>query len=80
LPGILLLLFLACGLAGFIVARIADDVPIKHSFMSGLGAAAPLVAVAVTSFNAIPLMLALVAVAGNLNGGMLAIRRSSRDS
>jgi hypothetical protein len=76
LPAIVLALFLACGLAGFIVARIADDVPVKHSFVASLGAVTPLAAVGILSFNPLPIMMALVAVAGNLNGGMLAMRRS----
>jgi hypothetical protein len=69
---VVLVVFLCCVGAGFIVAKLADDLPVKHAFLSSLGAVAPYVFVAVTSFNPMPLMMAAVAVAGNLNGGMLA--------
>lgn len=69
----MLAIFLFCGLSGFITGKIADDVPLKHAFISSLGAVVPLVASAVLGFNAMPLMMAVVAVAGNFNGGMLAI-------
>ena len=78
----MLAILIACGLAGFVIAKIADDVPVKHSFLSSLGAFVPLVAMAVLTFSPHMLyeslqwlMLAAVAVAGGLNGGMLAVRR-----
>jgi len=74
----LLILFASYVLAGFITAKIADDVPTKHSFLSSLGAVFPLIFAGVLAFNPFLIMLALVAVAGNMNGGMLAISRSRR--
>ena len=74
-PGMVVVIFLACGFAGFITAKIADDEPVKHAFISSLGAIAPFVFTAVISFNIMPFMMAAVAAAGNLNGGMLAVRR-----
>lgn len=70
-----LAIFIGCGLAGFVIAKIADDVPVKHSFLSSLGAFVPLVVMAALTFSPYTLMLAAVAVAGGLNGGMLAVRR-----
>ena len=69
-------IFAACGLSGYMIYKMADDVPLKHSFLSSLGAAAPFLAIAVVTLNPIILMLAIVAVAGNLNGGMMAMSRS----
>ena len=71
----MLAMFIACGLAGFVIARIADDVPVKHSFLSSLGSFVPLLVMAVLTFTPMLLMLAALAAAGNLNGGMLAVRR-----
>ena len=68
-------IFLACGLAGFIIAKIADDVPLKHAFLSSLGAFVPMLVIAVLTFSPHLFMLAAIATAGNLNGGMLATRR-----
>jgi len=73
-----IVLFAVYVLAGFIVAKIADDVPTKHSFLSSLGAVFPLIFAGVIGLNPFLVMLALIAVAGNLNGGMLAIPRSRR--
>ena len=70
-----LAMFLACVLAGFIIGKIADDVPLKHALISSLGAVAPLVLASIRGLNPMLLMLALVAIAGNLNGGMLAMPR-----
>jgi len=64
---------ICCGLSGYVTGKIADDVPLKHAFISSLGAVVPLVASAVLSFNIMALMMAAVAVTGNFNGGMLAI-------
>ncbi len=74
---VILLIFLACGLAGYVVARIADDEPLKHAFWSSMGAAVPLLLGAVLAMcqNPMQFMLVLVAVAGALNGGMLATPR-----
>jgi hypothetical protein len=74
-PLMLLAVFLACGLAGWIVAKISYDVPLRHAFLSGLGAAVPYVFFGVTSLNPWLLMLAFVALAGNLNGARLAMPR-----
>ena len=70
-----LVIFIACGLAGFIVAKIADDVPLKHAVWSCLGAIVPFIAGAVLFFNPMQFMLAGVALAGAFNGAMLAIPR-----
>ena len=82
-PAMVLAIFLFCGLSGYIIAKIADDVPVKHAFLSSLGSFVPFVFAGVMSFNPMPLMLAVVAAAGNLNGGMLGAprprSRSSRD-
>jgi len=74
-PLMVLAMFLACVLAGFIIGKIADDVPLKHALISSLGAVAPLVLASMRGLNPMLLMLALVAIAGNLNGGMLAMPR-----
>ena len=71
----MLAVFIACGLAGFVIAKIADDVPVKHAFLSSLGAFIPFLAMAVLTFAPALLILAAMAVAGGLNGGMLAVRR-----
>ena len=71
----MLAVFIACGLAGFVIAKIADDVPVKHALLSSLGAFVPFLVIAVMTFTPILLMLAVMAGAGNLNGGMLAVRR-----
>ena len=64
--------------AGWIVGKIADDEPVKHAFLSSLGAIAPLFFAAVMTFNPMLLMMAAIAAAGNLNGGMLAMPRRHR--
>ena len=74
-PAVMLLMFLLCGVAGFGIAKIADNVPLKHAFVSSLGAAAPMVAAFFLGPSIIVLMMAAVAVAGNLNGAMLAAPR-----
>ena len=74
-PLMVLAIFVACGVAGFITGKISDDVPVKHAFLSSIGAVSPFLFVAVMSFNPMPVMLALVAAAGNLNGGMLSTPR-----
>jgi fucose 4-O-acetylase-like acetyltransferase len=74
-PVIILVIFLACGLSGFITGKLADDVPVKHAFISSLGSAVPLLALGVLALDPMVLMLALVAAAGNLNGGMLSMPR-----
>jgi len=71
----MLVVFVVCLLAGFIIAKIADDVPVKHAFLSSLGAFVPFLAMAVLTFTPMLLMLAAMSVAGGLNGGMLAVRR-----
>ena len=74
-PLMVLAIFASCILAGYITGKIADDVPLKHAFVSSLGAVAPFLFLAVTTFNLMALMMAAVAVAGNLNGGRLALPR-----
>jgi FtsH-binding integral membrane protein len=74
-PIMVIVVFVACVGAGFITAKIADDVPTKHAFISSLGAVVPFVLVAVLSFNPMLFMMAAIAAAGNLNGGMLAAPR-----
>ncbi|MEN6479072.1 MAG: hypothetical protein ABFD20_05495 [Anaerolineales bacterium] len=71
-PIMMLALFLLCGLAGFAIAKIADNVPLKHAFLSSFGAAMPLLGAFFLGPSVILLMMAIVAMAGNLNGAMLA--------
>ena len=75
---LILIIFLGCLLAGFITGKIADDVPLKHAFLSSLGAFVPLVFAGTMTFNPLLLMTAAVAVAGNFNGGILAQPASQR--
>jgi len=72
---VMLAIFLLCGVAGFGIAKIADNVPIKHAFLSSMGAAAPMLAAFFLGPSIIVLMMAIVAVAGNLNGAMVAAPR-----
>ncbi|MFO7918755.1 MAG: hypothetical protein R6V13_11835 [Anaerolineae bacterium] len=74
-PLMILVIFAGCIVAGFVTGKIADNVPVKHAFISSLGAVAPFLFLAITTFNPIAFMMAAVAVAGNLNGGRLAIPR-----
>ncbi len=74
-PIMVLVVFVACVGAGFVTAKVADDVPTKHAFISSLGAVVPFIFVAVLSFNPMLFMMAMIAAAGNLNGGMLAAPR-----
>jgi hypothetical protein len=75
---IMLAVFLLCGLAGFVISRLADDVPLKHAFLSSMGAFVPFMVVGILSL-ANPLsalhsvMIAIIAVAGGLNGGFLGL-------
>jgi hypothetical protein len=73
-PILLLVIFLACGLAGYLVGKMADDEPVKYAFLSSLGAAVPM-AVGALLFNLAQLLLAIVAVLGGLNGGVLSLPR-----
>jgi hypothetical protein len=77
-PLMILVVFLLAIAAGWLIAKIADAEPVKHAFLSSLGAVVPLLAAAVMSFNPIPFMMAAVALAGNMNGAMLAVRRRRR--
>ena len=72
-PIMIIVIFLMCGVAGFITGKIADDYHVKHAFLASLGAAVPLLAGGVLLFNPMQVMLAAVAVAGNMNGGMLSV-------
>jgi hypothetical protein len=74
-PLVVLAFFLACTLGGFIVGKIAGDVPVKHALWSSLGAVAPLLIGSITLMNPNTLMFPIIAVAGALNGGMLAMPR-----
>ena len=72
-PLMLLAVFLACGLAGWIIGKISYEVPIRHAFLSSLGAAVPYLFFGVIGFNPWLLILSIVAIAGNMNGAMLAM-------
>ncbi len=72
-PVMLLGVFLGCILAGVVVSRMAGDVPLRHAFLSSLGAAAAFVLGALLTLNYMLLLLAVVAVLGNLNGAMLSL-------
>ncbi|MGI6376757.1 MAG: hypothetical protein ACOX3S_12250 [Anaerolineae bacterium] len=71
-PIIMLVIFVLCGLSGFTIAKIADNVPLKHALWASMGAFVPMVGAFVLGPNIFLLMMAIVAVAGNLNGAMLA--------
>jgi hypothetical protein len=75
---LILVIFGTCLGAGYITGKLADDVPVKHAFLSSLGAFVPLVLGGVMSFNPLMLMSAAVAVAGNFNGGILSQPKSRR--
>jgi len=74
-PLMVIVVFAACVGAGWIIAKIADDVPTKHALLSSLGAIVPFVFVGAMTFNPLMLMMAVVAAAGSLNGGMLGVPR-----
>ncbi len=74
-PLMMLALFVLCGLAGFAIAKIADAYSVKHAFLSSLGAALPMLASFFMGPSIILLMMAIIAVLGNLNGAMLAVPR-----
>ncbi len=69
------LVFLLCALAGYVTAKFADIHPMKHALWGSMGAVIPLVVGAVLLVHPFLIMLALVSVAGALNGGRLAIPR-----
>jgi hypothetical protein len=69
----IVVIFVLCGLAGFVVGKIADENRVKHAFLASLGAAVPFLFTGILSFNPLQVMMAAVAVAGNLNGGMLSV-------
>ncbi len=66
-------IFLVTILSGYILSKISHDVPLKHALFSSFGALVPFAVGAVMSFNVTMLMLGVVAVAGNLNGGILGL-------
>lgn len=72
-PLMILVIFLLCGVAGFVTGKIAGEYHVKHAFLASLGAAVPLLVGGVLLFSPMQLMLAAVAVAGNMNGGMLSV-------
>ena len=74
-PILVLGLFLACTLAGFIVGKIAGDVPVKHALWSSMGAVVPLLIGSIVFMNPNTLMFPVMALTGGLNGGMLAMPR-----
>jgi hypothetical protein len=75
-PLVMLLgVFLLCFAAGALVSRMSPEVPLRHAFISSLGAAALYLVAGVLTFTPTLLMVAVVAVAGNLNGAMLALPR-----
>jgi hypothetical protein len=77
-PLMLLGVFVAALLTGMVVCRSADDVPLRHAFLSSLGAVAPFVFGALFTLNYMLLMLAIVAVLGNMNGAMMALPKPHR--
>ena len=77
-PLMLLGVFLACLVVGAVISRMADDVPLRHAFLSSLGAAAAFVLGALFTLNYVLLMVAVVAIAGNMNGAMLALPKPHR--
>ena len=72
-PLMVLAVFSLCVFAGWIIGKVADDDPLKHAMFSSLGAIVPFIFTAVMSLNPMLFMMAAVAAAGNLNGGMLAV-------
>ncbi len=75
----MLVVFILCGLAGFLISHLSDDVPLKHAFLSSLGAFVPFFIIGVMSFNIMLILVAIVAVAGAFNGGILGLpKRHSR--
>ena len=72
-PLMILVIFLLGGVAGFITGKIAGEHAVKHAFLGSLGAAVPFLIGAVLLLSPMQLMLAAVAVAGNMNGGMLSV-------
>lgn len=74
-PLMMLAVFILCGGAGFLISRLSDDVPLKHALFSSMGAFVPFFVIGVMSFNIMLILVAIVAVAGALNGGMLGLPR-----
>lgn len=72
-PLMMLAVFLLCGLAGFLTSRLADDVPLKHAFLSSMGAFVPFIVSGILTFNIVLIMVAIISVAGGLNGGFLGL-------
>ena len=72
-PLMIVVVFLFCGLAGFVTGKIADENHVKHAFLASLGAAVPFFIGGLLLFSPIQMMVAAVAVAGNMNGGMLSV-------
>lgn len=72
-PMMIIVIFLMCGVAGFVTGKIADEYHIKHAFLASLGAAVPFFIGGLLLFSPMQVMLAAVAVAGNMNGGMLSV-------
>ena len=71
----LLVLFLLCGLAGFVTGKLADTQALKHALWGSVGAVVPFVVVAVLFFNPVALLYAGGALAGAFNGGLLSLPR-----
>ncbi|MHB1295136.1 MAG: hypothetical protein ACYC4R_09075 [Anaerolineae bacterium] len=75
MPVMMLAIFLSAGLAGFVIAKIATEYPLKHAVLSSLGSAVPFLAVAILSVQPLLLLVAIISVLGAFNGGVLAQRR-----
>jgi hypothetical protein len=70
---VLAAIFLICGLVGYIIAKIADDQPLKHALWASMGSAVPFVVFGVLLLNPNLVLGAAFSVLGALNGGMFAI-------
>ena len=64
--------FVFCFIAAFIAGKTAGDQELKHALLSSLGAVVPLFVTGVLALNPMQFMMVAVAVAGAVNGGMLA--------
>ncbi|MHB0857956.1 MAG: hypothetical protein ACYC5M_10340 [Anaerolineae bacterium] len=71
-PIMLLAVFLLTGLAGYVIGKISDDMPLKHAVLSSLGSFVPFLAAAVLLFQPMMLLMAAISVLGAFNGGVLA--------
>lgn len=72
-PLTIVVYFILAGVAGYVTGKIAGEYQVRHAFMGSLGGAIPLLAAGVLTINPMALMLAVIAVAGNLNGAIRSI-------